>query len=413
MGIAMKRNRRLVLVGVAVLALAAWFLYGRIFSGAPETPQQGGTMPALVATAHAATFNPVYHFTGRLEAVTEAEIRPQVSGMVESIHFKEGDMVKAGQPLATIDLRNFRAQLAQGQAAAEQARLAYERGVKLREQDAISQADLDNRKAAWKTAEAQNTEARVNMDFAVVKAPIDGRVGRPEITVGNVVNAGGGAPLITTIQQVDPVYVDFEVNEDTYLHLLSTGPDGAPVLRDAPVAVGLADSGDDYPLQAHLSAVDNRFGDQSGSLRMRATLANPNGALLPGLFARVALTVPVSQTAVLVNDAAIGTDQANRFVYKVAADGTVAYQKVELGDMANGLRVITSGLRDGDRIVVNGLLRIHPGVKVQPMEADMHTTQAVSGTAPAASPTTAGIADDLPSPTAPSGTAATPSGTAE
>ena len=401
----MKRNTKLIL-GAALALGAAYIVYTHWFAGGGEAPQQGGAMPAPVATVEQKDINPVYRFTGRLSSISEAQVRPQVSGLVEAIHFKEGDMVKQGQPLVTLDLRTFRAALAQGQAAAEQARLAYERGVELRKQDAISQADLDGRRAAWKAAEAQNTGARVDMDHAVVKAPIAGRVGRPEVTLGNVVDAGPGAPVLTTIQQVDPMYVDFEVNEQTYLGLLSVDGNGAPTMANAPVAIGLASDGDDYPLRGTLSAVDNRFGADSGSLRMRATLANPTGALLPGLFARVALTVPVTRQAILINDAAVGTDQANRFVYKVGADNTAQYQKVQLGDMAEGLRVITDGLQPGDRIIVGGLLRTRPGMPVQPIPADMSTTQPLGqpGASAPASPTAAGPVDGVagaatPSPT--------------
>lgn len=376
----MQRKTKFIL-GALVVAGAAYYAYGHWFTGAAMPPQMGA-MPTPVATVQSQVISPVYNFTGRLASVAEAQVRPQVSGLVTAIHFKEGEMVKAGDPLVTLDLRNFKAALAQSTAAVEQARLAYQRGVKLREQDAISAADLEARRAAYRAAEAQNVGAQVNMDYAVVKAPISGRVGRADVTLGNVVTAGPGAPVITTVQQIDPMYVDFEVSEQTYLSLLKVGEDGAPSMAEAPVAVGLASDGTDHPLKATLSAVDNRFGDSSGSLRMRATLANPTGALLPGLFARVELTVPVSVTAVLVNDSAIGTDQANRFVYTVGKDGTVQYQRVTLGDKAGGLRVITSGLAAGDKVVVNGLMRIRPGMPVQPIPSDMVTTQPISGSAP-------------------------------
>lgn len=369
----------LLVIGVGYLAYHRWF-------GGASAPQQGGAMPAMTATVEKVEYKPVYHFTGRLKAVTEAEVRPQVAGLVEKIHFKEGQMVKAGQPLVTLDLRTFKAAAGQGAAQVEQARLAYQRGVVLRAQDAISTADLESRKAAWQAAEAFATQARVDLDHAVVKAPISGRVGRAEVTLGNVVDAGGGAPVLTTIQQIDPVYVDFEVNEQTYLSLVGANAGDTPDLSNAPVAVGLANDGTEYPLEGKLSAVDNRFGDGSGSLRMRATLDNKNGALLPGLFARVQLTVPQTQTATLVNDSAIGTDQANRFVWKVGQDGTAQYQKVEMGDLVDGMRVIKGGLQAGDKIIVNGLMMIHPGVPVTPVPTDMKTLQPISPTSPAAAP---------------------------
>lgn len=366
-----------VLVGILVLAVLGYFIYHRLSAGGAGMPQQGGAMPVPTAVVEEQTYNPVYTFTGRLNAVTEAEVRPQVSGLVESIHFKEGQMVKEGDPLVTLDLRTYKAAAAQGVAQATQAKLAYERGVALRAQEAISVAELEQRKAAWQAAEAFNTQARVNLEHAVVKAPISGRVGRAEVTLGNVVDAGGAAPVLTTIQQIDPLYVDFEVNEQTYLSLLSPDGNGTLNLADAPVAIGLASDGTDYPLEAKLSAVDNRFGNSSGSLRMRATLPNANGVLLPGLFARVQLTVPSQQKAPMVNDAIIGTDQANRFVWKIGADGTAQYQQVTLGSVVNGLRVITGGLKAGDKVIVNGLMRLHPGMPVTPVPADMRTLQPV------------------------------------
>jgi multidrug efflux system membrane fusion protein len=381
------------LVVLLLVLLVGYKLYSHWYGGgAAGQGQQMGAMPALTASVEEKTFNPSFAFTGRVEAVTEAEVRPQVSGLVEKILFKEGDMVKKGQPLVVLDLRTFRAAAAQGAAQVEQAKLAYQRGVALQAQDAISVADLQNRKAAWQAAEAFAMQARVDLDHAEIKAPISGRIGRADITIGNVVTAGGGAPVITTIQQLDPMYVDFEVNEQTYLDMIGKDTESGMDMRNAPVAVGLASDGDDYPLEGKLAAVDNRFSDGTGALRMRAVLDNKNGNLIPGLFARVKLTVPVQTTAVLVNDAVIGTDQANRFVWKVGADNTAVYQKVTIDGLQDNMRVVTDGLKAGDKIVVNGLAMIHPGVPLRPIPASMETLQAVGAPAAASATEVSGTA---------------------
>lgn len=382
---------RKIVAGVAAVGLA-FLLYMKFFGPAGGPPGMGmggmgGPMPVPAAVAELVTYNPTETFTGRLSAVAEAEVRPQVSGMVEKIHFKEGQLVKQGQPLFTLDLRTYSAAAAQGAAALEQAKLAYERGVELRKQDAISQADLDARKAAYKAAAAQNAVAQVNLDHAVVKAPISGKVGRPDVTLGNVVNAGGGAPVMTTVQQQDPMHVDFDVSEQTYLSMLDLAADGSLHLRDAPVAVGLANNDDDYPLEATLSAVDNRLGNDTGSLRLRATLPNPEGLLLPGLFARVKVTVPVSASSVLVNDRVIGTNQAFRYVW-IVSNSAAVQQRVVPGAMVGNLRAV-EGLEPGSQVIVNGLQRLQPGAPVQPMPASMETLEPLQAVAPAAaSPTT-------------------------
>lgn len=368
-------NRIVLSVVVVSLGVLGYFSYQRMFGGPAGINPAGGAMPVMVAPAESIAYSPTFTFTGRLKAVAEAEVRPQVGGMVEKIHFAEGQLVKQGDPLFTLDLRNYTAAASQAKAQLEQAKLAYERGVALAEQDAISKADLENRKAAWQSAAAANTAAQVNLDFAVVKAPISGRVGRADVTLGNVVSPQS-AQVLTTVQQLDPMYADFELSEQDYLHLIQLAGGVTPNLSDVPVAVGLAADGADFPMPGKLAAIDNRLGGDTGSLRARAELGNTNGVLVPGLFARVRVTVPTSETVVAINDAAIGTDQTMRYVYKINAQGQPERTVVTLGDLTTeGLRVITKGLNAGDKIVVNGLMRIMPGMPVQPVDADMRTLQ--------------------------------------
>ncbi len=347
-----------LLVLVAFVGLAVLY---RMFGEGPPMgpPPQTGAMPVLVAHAEAKTFKPSYDFSGRLSAVSDVDVRPKVGGTIEQILFAEGQMVKDGQPL-------FRLEGTTVTAAAEEARLAYQRGMVLRKQDAISAAELQTRKTAY---------VRTNQDLKhlTVTAPVAGRVGRAELTVGNTVAAG--QVILTTIQQIDPLYVDFDMSEQEYLSLVANGG-GLGALLKAPVEVALANDGAAYSRTATLTAVDNQMGATSGSMRLRATLANDDGELLPGLFARVKVTLPVSQTALLVNDAAIGTDQTYRFVWVMDKDNKPQQKRVTLGPMVDGLRAVTEGVTASDSIIVNGLMRVRPGANLTPVAADMRTLEA-------------------------------------
>lgn len=364
-----------VLLGLLLAILAGLWYFNRIqWGGGPPD----GPMPVLAAPLESATYQPTFQQTGRLSPVAEAQVRTAVNGTVEKVHFTEGQMVQAGQVLFTLDIRAFGAQNRQAAAQAAQAKAAYERGQTLRAEDAISAADLEARRAAYQVAAAASTEAGVVGSRAEIKAPLAGRVGRAEVNIGEVVQQG--TTLLTTVQQLSPMFVDFELDEQTYL-ALTQGENGT--LKGTKVAVGLA-SDADYPLEATLTGIDNQLGTQSGSLRVRATLANPEGNLIPGLFAKVKVNLPNQTTALLVNDAAIGTDQGTRFLYKVVEGAQPVRVSVQVGDLVNGLRAVKGeGLQAGDRVVVNGLMRIRPGSEVTPMPADMRTLLPISGTAPA------------------------------
>jgi membrane fusion protein, multidrug efflux system len=368
-----------LLLVVVLAALAGLFYFTRIQWGGPPM----GPMPVLAAQVISATYQPEIPFTGRLSAVAEAEVRPQVAGTISKIHFTEGQLVKVGDALFTLDLRGQNPQARQAQAQAAQLKAAYERGAELRAADAISVADLEARKAAFMAANAATAEAGISGFSATIKAPIAGRVGRAEVTLGNVVSPA--ATRLTTIQQLNPMYVDFDMDEQTYLGLM--GGTNAP-LRGTPVAVGLASDGLDYPLEGTLTGIDNRLGATSGALRVRATVPNEAGTLLAGLFARVKLTLPTQKEALLVNDAAILTDQTLRFVYKVVKGGQPVRVVVKVGDMVQGLRAVTpvtvSDLTAQDSVVINGLMRIRPGSEVFATPADMRTLQLVSPTTPQA-----------------------------
>jgi multidrug efflux system membrane fusion protein len=382
------RALKWILLGLLLAALAGLWYFNRIqWGGGPPS----GPMPVLAAPLESATYQPTFKQTGRLSSVAEAQLRTAVNGTVEKVHFTEGQLVAAGQVLFTLDIRAFGAQSRQAVAQAVQAKAAYERGQQLRAEDAISQADLEARRAAYQAAAAASTEAGVVGSRAEIKAPLAGRVGRAEVNIGEVVQQG--TTLLTTVQQLSPLYVDFELDEQTYLALAQSG-EGQ--LKGTKVAVGLA-SDTDFPLEATLTGLDNQLGTQSGSLRVRATLANPAGTLIPGLFARVKVDLPTQATALLVNDAAIGTDQGTRFLYKVVAGAQPVRVGVQVGDLVNGLRAVQgAGLQAGDLVVVNGLMRIRPGSEVTPMPADMRTLLPISGTVP----TAAAVSEASPTATA-------------
>lgn len=352
--------------------------------GAQNMPQ---AMPASVATALAREIVEWSEYSGRLRAAEDVQIRPRVSGTIDAVHFTEGDMVKAGQPLFTIDLRPYKAAYEQAAAAlkgaearAELTRSDFDRAEKLLAEKALSQREYDEKKNAWREADAAVAAARAALDlaaldleYAEVRAPIDGRVGRPDITVGNTVQAGQA--VLTTLQSVDPVFADFDMDERAYLRVLKAVR-GEGRGGDMPVLMALADE-TEFAREGRIRSFDNQLSGDSGTLRVRAEFKNTDGLLTPGLFARIRLGSPEKAAAVLVNDRAIGTDQTRRFVYVLDDSGAVGYRPVTLGKLTeDGLRVVTSGLGAGEKIVVNGLMRIHPGMKVQPMMVPMETLQA-------------------------------------
>jgi RND family efflux transporter MFP subunit len=321
-------------------------------------------------------------FTGHFEAVNSVEVRPRVGGFLQRVGFVEGAIVHQGDVLFVIDQRPYEAEVARAEAVLAQARtrnqlagMEVERAQKLVNTQAISREELDARTsgraegdAGVKEAEAAVQVARLNLEWTVVRAPISGRVGRAEITPGNVVQAGAPTPtLLTTIVSIDPIYVYFDTDEQAYLKYMgatSTGPKGRQVL------VGLANE-TGFPHDGRLNFVDNRVDGTSGTIRARALLSNPNGLFTPGLFARVRLLGSERHPATLVQDQAIGTDQDRKFVLVLKSDNTVEYRPVVTGRVVDGLRTVESGLKPGERVVINGLMRVRPGMKVAATNAAM------------------------------------------
>lgn len=310
-------------------------------------------------------------FSGRLEAVERVEVRSRVAGAIQSVHFREGALVKQGDLLITIDPAPYAAEVerAQAQVVAAEARVSLtkndaDRGQQLAETRAISQRDLDQRVNARREAEANLQaaraaleSARLNLDYTQVRAPVSGRVGKLEITVGNLVAAGPGAPVLTTLVSIDPIYASFNADEQVVARALRNV--GRDIERIPVRMTTLTTNGD--PILGRLQLVDNQVDARSGTVRVRAVFANPHGDLLPGQFARLSMGQGKSKPALLVSERAIGTDQNKKFVMVVGSDDKAEYREVTLGPEVDGLRVVASGLSAGERIVVNGLQRVRPG----------------------------------------------------
>ena len=312
-------------------------------------------------------------FTGHFESTNAVDVRPRVGGFVDRVGFVEGAMVRQGDPLFTIDPRQYEAEVARAEAALEQARTRkqladseLERAQRLVSTQAISREELDSRvsgraegDAAIHSAEAALKLARLNLEWTVVRAPISGRVGRAEVTAGNVVQAGAPSPtVLTTIVALDPIYVYFDSDEQAYLKQMRLT--GTPT---TPVQIGLVNE-TGFPHEGKLDFVDNRVDQAAGTVRVRAVLANPGHQFAPGLFARVRLASNERHAATLIQDQAVGTDQDRKFVLVLKADSTVEYRPITLGPIVDGLRAVRTGLAPGEQVVINGLMRVRPGMKV-------------------------------------------------
>jgi RND family efflux transporter MFP subunit len=322
-------------------------------------------------------------FSGRLQAVDQVEIRPRVSGYIKHVTFTEGREVRKGETLFEIDPRPYQADLDRAQAQLEQARTAADlaarevaRAEKLVNVQAISREEFDSRTsaqansvAAVRAAEAAVETARLNLSWTQVRSPIKGRVSRAEVTEGNLVQAGPpDATLLTTVVSLDSIYVYFDSDEQTYLRYAGrTAADGKGWRTERlPVYLGLAtETG--FPHEGYLDFVDNRIDPTTGTIRTRAIFSNRDRRFTPGLFARVKLVGGQRKPALLVRDAAVGTDQDRKFVLVLAKGDSLAYRPVELGRLTDdGLRIVRSGVEPGEKVVVNGLMRVRPGIKVTP-----------------------------------------------
>lgn len=382
-------RRRTLFLGISGIALAT-VLVG-CGDGQGQTGQAAAEPPVVsVATPVQRTLTEWNEHSGRLAAVQTAQVRPRVTGFVERIHFTEGSLVDKGDLLVSLDRRTFNADLAAAKADAEQMRVQLElakselgRVEELIGSRAVSQEEVDRRQRQVQTAEAElaSAEAEVatvglDVEFARVTAPISGRVGRAEVTAGNLVTGGSGtSTVLTQIVSLDPIYLYFTPDERSALDYLrrqrTAGDDG--------VEVEMATEGEDgFPHHGRLDFIDNQLDAATGTLLVRAVFDNPEGLLLPGLFARLRLPAGPPSSVLLVPEAAVILDQTWEVLMVVDADNVVQRRRVETGPTVDGLKVIRSGLQAGEWVVVEGTQRARPGSVVKPEQTQIESPAGVA-----------------------------------
>jgi multidrug efflux system membrane fusion protein len=326
--------------------------------------------------------------TARLESPETVQVRPRVSGQIDSVAFTDGELVKKGDLLFQIDPRPFEAevhrleaQLQQSKAAAQRSTNEAQRGERLRTNNAISAELADSRtttaqesKAAVAAIQAQLDLARLNLSFTRVTAPITGRVSRAEITAGNIVTAD--QTILTSLVSTDKVYAYFDADERVFLKYNQLARDGK---RGAttPVYMGLSNEAEN-PHLGQMNFVDNQVNPRTGTIRGRAVFDNSKGEYTPGLYARLKLVGSGTYSAMLIKDEAVGTDLGKKFVLVVDKDNKAIYRSVELGPKLEGLRIVRSGLGKDDRIVVTGLQRVRPGSPVDPQDTPMASAETLT-----------------------------------
>lgn len=326
--------------------------------------------------------------TARLESPETVQVRPRVSGQIDSVAFTDGELVKKGDLLFQIDPRPFEAevhrleaQLQQSKAAAQRSTNEAQRGERLRTNNAISAELADSRtttaqesKAAVAAIQAQLDLARLNLSFTRVTAPITGRVSRAEITAGNIVTAD--QTILTSLVSTDKVYAYFDADERVFLKYNQLARDGK---RGAttPVYMGLSNEAEN-PHLGQMNFVDNQVNPRTGTIRGRAVFDNSKGEYTPGLYARLKLVGSGTYSAMLIKDEAVGTDLGKKFALVVDKDNKAIYRSVDLGPKLEGLRIVRSGLSKDDRIVVTGLQRVRPGSPVDPQDTPMASPETLS-----------------------------------
>jgi multidrug efflux system membrane fusion protein len=363
--------------------VSAWFLTG--CNSQPPAGATGFPPPPTVTVAAVETREIIEHeeVVGRTEAVDSVEIRPRVSGYIQEVRFKSGQKVKKGDLLFLIDPRTRQAaldraeaDLRRAQSSLENAQAEAARAERLLTTKAISKEESDTR--AWKLTDAQaallaaqaaRESARLELEFCEVRSPIDGRVSRALVTPGNNVSGvDGNTTLLTTVVSIDPIYVLSDVDETTALRFKRLALE-QKLERDEQgriaVEMALADE-QDFPRKGFVESVDNRLNPGTGSILVRSAFPNPDELIIPGLFVRARIPVGQPKPTLLISDRAIGTDQSQKFVLTLTSSNTVAYRPVKIGPVVDGKRVIREGLVAGEKVVVNGLAKVRPGMPVTP-----------------------------------------------
>ncbi len=378
-------------------------MLGLVLAGCdqPKSPGQAQTPPppeVIVSRPVAKTFAETSEFVGRFVAVDSIEIRARVSGYLEHIGFRDGSHVEKGQLLFAVDKRPFMATLAQAKATLEQtqANLAFaesnlERGQNLKRGTVISDQTLDQRVQAERVArsamaaqEAAVRQAELDLQYTELRAPVSGRIGDRRVSEGNLVTggSGGNTTLLATINSTDPIRFDFTIDEATYLRYLTLNGAMAAANPNVPVSLKLINE-ETFGHEGRIDFVDNTFSRSSGVIRMRAVFANKDGTFTPGMFGRLRLQIAPPAEALLIPDAAIGTEQVRKFVLVIREkDGQKVAERqfVTLGSVTDGLRVVRNGITRDDEIVINGIMKTRPGMAVTPKEGTIATANNAEAT---------------------------------
>jgi membrane fusion protein, multidrug efflux system len=385
------KPRRLLVGGIvgtvaiaAIAGISSRYAFDADANAAPAAP---AAVPVNVNVLAPKTVDPFAEFSGRINSVDYAEIRPQVSGRITEIHFRDGQHVNVGDVLFVIDPRPYQAAVDKAEADvatatnnAKFAKVERDRGAQLVKSYTLSQETFDQRvnaddvgQAAIRSAQAMLAAAQVNLDNAYIKAPISGRVSRAEITVGNLVGSPTAPPpLLASVASDNGVYADFDVDEQTFLNVIRNYGQTQAEQQKVPVELTIAnDTGHVY--RGSIDSFDNRISNTTGTIRARARFADEDGSLIPGMFVSVRMGAGSLPAALVVPESAIGNDQSKRFVFVVGDDNKAQYRTVSLGPQVDGARVFTTGVAAGERVILDHLQRLTPGALVAPQAADRHT----------------------------------------
>jgi multidrug efflux system membrane fusion protein len=362
---------------VALLATSGAYMVQRSDAGQPPAAVTQA-VPVITKTLVPQKVHVWSEFSGRLYPVDFAEIRPEVSGRITKVWFDDGQIVQAGDVLMVIDPRPYEAavdraeaNLASARTNADFTKVEQARAEGMVERQAIPVRVYDERKnnyrvaaANVKAAEAELERARLDLDHAYVKAPISGRISRAELTVGNLVQAGSAAPLLTSIVSNNEVYADFQVDEQTYVETIRGAANGRDQEQRIPVQLTVRGA-KEQSYNGFIFSFDNHIDIASGTIRARAKFNNADGVLLPGMFVSVSLAGGNARDALLIPERAVSFDQSKKFVYVVGDDNKVAYREVKLGKEVQAQRIVLEGLQAGDRVIVEGVQRVKPDTIVE------------------------------------------------
>lgn len=377
-----------LLVGAAVIAGGYWYLQHQDTSAVASAPP-APPAPVTVAKPLVKEIVEFDEFTGQFAAVDSIELRARVSGYLESIHFTDGQMVKEGDLLFVIDPRPFEISLASAEAALASAearvnlaKQQLDRAEKLKKSDFLSQSTFDERleelqsaSADAEVARAAINSARLNLNYTRITAPISGRIGNHEVSIGNLVTGGesGNTTRLTTLVSLDPIHLTFDVSESDFLAYQRAAAEGRlQSTRDTRLKVSahLMDE-EEWSLEGEMDFVNNSVDRTAGTIRARAIFPNPGRIITPGQFGRIRIPGSDPYNAVLIPDSAILSDQSQKIVMTVAADGTVTPRVIRPGPSYEGLRIVREGLSGDDTIIIDGLVRARPGAKVDPQPGEI------------------------------------------